>query len=75
MRLLFSRAANLIRESFEVDGSAVFYNAQIGFSSSMNEKSEPGYAIVTEDRHIRSLANSSHTRGDDQVSSSEQHSD
>jgi hypothetical protein len=75
MRLLFSRAANLIRESFEVDGGAVFYDAQIGFSSSMNEKSEPGHTILTEDRHMRSLADSSHTGGDDPVSSSEQHSD
>lgn len=33
MRLLFSRAANLIREAFEVDGGAVFYDAQTGFSS------------------------------------------
>jgi hypothetical protein len=64
MRLLFSRAAKLIRESFEVDGGAVFYDAQIGFSSSMNEKSEPGHAIVTDGRHMRSHADGSHTRGD-----------
>ncbi|KAL3424135.1 hsp90-like protein [Phlyctema vagabunda] len=31
MKILFSRAANLIREAFEVDGGAVFYDAQKGF--------------------------------------------
>lgn len=31
MRTLFSRASNLIREAFEVDGGAVFYDAQRGF--------------------------------------------
>lgn len=30
MRTLFSRAANLIREAFEVDGGVVFYDAQRG---------------------------------------------
>lgn len=33
MKILFSRAANLIREAFEVNGGAVFYDAQKGFSS------------------------------------------
>lgn len=33
LKLLFSRAANLIREAFEVDGGAVFYDAQKGFNS------------------------------------------
>ncbi|APA15995.1 hypothetical protein sscle_16g107650 [Sclerotinia sclerotiorum 1980 UF-70] len=33
LKLLFSRASNLIREAFEVDGGAVFYDAQKGFSS------------------------------------------
>ncbi|RFU31903.1 hypothetical protein B7463_g4415, partial [Scytalidium lignicola] len=32
MKVLFSRAANLIREAFEVDG-AVFYDAQRGFNT------------------------------------------
>jgi len=32
MKLLFSRASNLIREAFEVDGGAVFYDAQRGFN-------------------------------------------
>ncbi|KAI9647135.1 hypothetical protein NHQ30_005137 [Ciborinia camelliae] len=33
LKLLFSRASNLIREAFEVDGGAVFYDAQKGFST------------------------------------------
>lgn len=39
---LFSRAVNLIREAFEVDGGAVFYDARRGFSSDMHRKPEPG---------------------------------
>ncbi|KFY99255.1 hypothetical protein V500_01427 [Pseudogymnoascus sp. VKM F-4518 (FW-2643)] len=39
---LFARAANLIREAFEVDGGAVFYDARRGFSSDMHRKSEAG---------------------------------
>ncbi|RDW88946.1 hypothetical protein BP6252_00978 [Coleophoma cylindrospora] len=38
MKILFSRAANLIREAFEVDGGAVFYDAQKGFSSDFQQK-------------------------------------
>ncbi|KAL2075914.1 hypothetical protein VTL71DRAFT_857 [Oculimacula yallundae] len=37
MKFLFSRAANLIREAFEVDGGVVFYDAQTGFSSDMSQ--------------------------------------
>lgn len=33
MKQLFSRAANLIREAFEIDGGTVFYDAQKGFNS------------------------------------------
>jgi hypothetical protein len=33
MEILFSRAANLIREAFEVEGGCVFYDAQRGFDS------------------------------------------
>ncbi|ESZ90339.1 histidine kinase-group I protein [Sclerotinia borealis F-4128] len=33
LKFLFSRASNLIREAFEVDGGAVFYDAQKGFNS------------------------------------------
>lgn len=36
--ILFSRAANLIREAFEVDGGAVFYDARKGFGSDMHRK-------------------------------------
>ncbi|KAA8572270.1 hypothetical protein EYC84_002896 [Monilinia fructicola] len=35
LKSLFSRASNLIREAFEVDGGAVFYDAQKGFTSDM----------------------------------------
>jgi hypothetical protein len=45
MRLLFSRAANLIREAFEVDGGAVFYDAQTGFSSNARQQ-EPSSPFV-----------------------------
>ncbi|OBT64970.1 hypothetical protein VE03_05631 [Pseudogymnoascus sp. 23342-1-I1] len=41
-QILFSRAANLIREAFEVDGGAVFYDARRGFSSDMHRTPEPG---------------------------------
>ena len=41
MKVLFSRAANLIREAFEVDGGAVFYDAQRGFGDSQ----KPGSPI------------------------------
>jgi hypothetical protein len=33
LKTLFSRAANLIRQAFEVDGGCVFYDAQKGFNS------------------------------------------
>ncbi len=76
MRLLFSRAANLIREAFEVDGGAVFYDAQTGFSSSKQEPTSP-FMRREDTQHSRtdSLAESSHTSGDDQASTSEQISD
>lgn len=41
MKALFSRAANIIRESFEVDGGAVFYDAQKGFASEYTQESDP----------------------------------
>ena len=76
MRLLFSRAANLIREAFEVDGGAVFYDAQTGFSSSKQEPTSPFMRREdTQDSQVDSLAESSHTSGDDQASTSEQISD
>ena len=74
MRLLFSRAANLIREAFEVDGGAVFYDAQTGFSSNAGQH-EPSSPFVRDDSQTDSLADSSHTSGDDQGSSGEQISD
>jgi hypothetical protein len=33
LKVLFARAANLIREAFEVDGGSVFYDAQSGFGN------------------------------------------
>ncbi|KAH7342474.1 histidine kinase-group I protein [Rhexocercosporidium sp. MPI-PUGE-AT-0058] len=41
MKILFSRAANLIREAFEVDGGVVFFDAQTGFSSDMSHNHGP----------------------------------
>lgn len=41
-RMLFSRAANLIREAFEVDGGAVFYDAQKGFASGLFQNTPVG---------------------------------
>ncbi|OBT74551.1 hypothetical protein VF21_07570 [Pseudogymnoascus sp. 05NY08] len=63
-KLLFSRAVNLIREAFEVDGGAVFYDARRGFSSDMHRKPEPGV------RRDGSQADS-HTSSDDLQSYSE----
>jgi len=40
IKIIFSRAANLIREAFKVDGGAVFYDPQRGFSSDMHRKSQ-----------------------------------
>jgi hypothetical protein len=48
-RLLFSRASNLIREAFEVDGGVVFYDAQTGFSSELNRKQSTANALLRED--------------------------
>jgi hypothetical protein len=75
MRLLFSRAANLIREAFEVDGGTVFYDAQSGFSSNVSRNQEPNQPFSRDDSQTESLADSSHASGDDQASASEQHSD
>jgi len=66
MKLLFSRAANLIREAFEVDGGAVFYDAQRGFSDLQQRPSSPR-SLRREDSHL--------TSGDDLPSSSETASD
>jgi signal transduction histidine kinase len=40
MKALFSRAANLIREAFEVDGGSVFFDAQKGFTTEYTEEEE-----------------------------------
>ena len=67
IKVLFSRAANLIREAFEVDGGAVFYDAQRGFGNpQLQQKPVSSVNISHED---------SHTSGDDLQSSSEQHDD
>lgn len=42
MKMLFSRAANLIREAFEVDGGVVFLDAHTGFSSDMEHQARAG---------------------------------
>ncbi|PBP27534.1 hsp90-like protein [Diplocarpon rosae] len=41
MKVLFSRAANLIREAFEVDGGCVFYDAQKGIGSEKAHRQGP----------------------------------
>lgn len=48
LKLLFSRAANLIREAFEVDGGAVFYDAQKGFSSDVTQNTNPEHTNLTD---------------------------
>jgi len=48
LKILFSRASNLIREAFEVDG-AVFYDAQKGFSSEFQHKPPAGVPLSRED--------------------------
>ncbi|KAF7958133.1 hypothetical protein EAE96_003696 [Botrytis aclada] len=55
LKLLFSRASNLIREAFEVDGGAVFYDAQKGFSSD------------TQTSNLDSSVTDSQTSGDDEM--------
>ena len=67
MKLIFSRAANLIREAFEVDGGAVFYDAQRGFGDPQSQQKPGSSARISHE--------DSHTSGDDLQSSGEQHSD
>jgi hypothetical protein len=64
MRILFARAANLIREAFEVDGGVVFYDAQRGFGDT-HLPQKPGSSANTSHEE-------SHTSGDDLQSSGEQ---
>lgn len=76
IKILFSRAANLIREAFEVDGGAVFYDAQTGFSSEMgrkaSESAQPG--LFREDLYNDSPGDSL-ASDNDAHSSGEQYSD
>jgi hypothetical protein len=67
MKTLFSRAANLIREAFEVDGGAVFYDAQRGFGSNLHRKPETGGGLFREESQPESQ-----TSGDDLQSPGEQ---
>jgi len=66
MKLLFSRASNLIREAFEVDGGAVFYDAQRGFND-LHQKPKGGRSSLHHD--------SQPTSGDDATSAGETHSE
>lgn len=49
MKSLFSRAANLIREAFEVDGGSVFYDAQKGFSGAYGQDNAEDNPMNAED--------------------------
>jgi hypothetical protein len=62
-RLLFSRASNLIREAFEVDGGVVFYDAQTGFSSELNRKESTVNALLREDSQEDSQLSSDELQG------------
>jgi hypothetical protein len=53
LQLVFSRAANLIREAFEVDGGSVFYDAQKGFDSEFQQEGS-SEDVVDEDWHTDS---------------------
>ena len=64
IKFLFSRAANLIREAFEVDGGAVFYDAQRGFGDLQVQQKQ---GLTTSTSH-----EDAHTSSDDLPSSSEQ---
>ncbi len=65
MKIVFSRAANLIREAFEIDGGAVFYDAQRGW----------GNLPLHQKQGLRtgSSAEDSHTSGDELHSPVELH--
>ncbi|RDL35459.1 ATPase of HSP90 chaperone topoisomerase II kinase [Venustampulla echinocandica] len=57
---LFSRAAHLIHDTFEVDGGCIFYDAQAGIASDHHDQpSSPGHADpLTEDSQTESQATS-----------------
>jgi hypothetical protein len=69
-KILCSRAANLIRETFEVDGGCVFYDAQGGFVSDPHGKPEADDAS-TGDGTQDSTPESQFNSGDELNSSSE----
>jgi hypothetical protein len=58
LKNLFSRAANLIREAFEVDGGSVFYDAQRGFNSQYSQQSSPQSSVIAEHSSEESISNS-----------------
>jgi hypothetical protein len=66
-RRLTSRAANLIRETFEVDGGCIFYDAQAG-SSSVNSDSLP-HSENSMSEHSQS---ENHFTSSDEIHSSEE---
>ncbi|KAH8600571.1 hypothetical protein B0O99DRAFT_649305 [Bisporella sp. PMI_857] len=66
MKILFSRASNLIREAFEVDGGAVFYDGQRGFND-LQQKPATTNILPHDD--------SQPTSGDDLASSGEIYSE
>lgn len=49
LKNLFSRAANLIREAFEVDGGSAFYDAQRGFNGEYGPGNSAENSMVAED--------------------------
>jgi hypothetical protein len=61
MKILFSRAANLIREAFEVDGGVVFYDAQRGLGVNDLRQRKSGQ----KSHKLAPLPDDSHTSGDD----------
>ncbi|KAH8667952.1 histidine kinase-group I protein [Tricladium varicosporioides] len=61
-----SRAANLIRETFEVDGGCLFYDAQVSFGEEPHRSSDHIYLMTDEDQ-----PESQNTSGDEHLSSGE----
>ncbi|KAK0121706.1 hypothetical protein ONS95_009991 [Cadophora gregata] len=75
MKVLFSRAANLIREAFEVDGGVIFYDAQCGFSSDMSHGHGPNDDASSFTESVTESpaeAMTGHTSGDDHHSAEEE---
>ncbi|PVH86453.1 hypothetical protein DL98DRAFT_510520 [Cadophora sp. DSE1049] len=75
MKVLFSRAANLIREAFEVDGGVIFYDAQCGFSSDMSHghgPSDDASSFTESATESSAEVMTGHTSGDDHHSAEEE---